>query len=212
METAMARTAKEREQGERFREKIQEKFPARGRFGLLEAESGVSASKWKNFFYRSQEATSEMLNFWFKNFPNDKDWILSGARITNSGECPFGAQLPKSWEGQTIGDRLNWVITEWASPTGDSLFKYLEQKSENKIAAEAWAKVVMRVSEPTPEMIQVVCSSRPHFTRWVVLGNQSFGREPSVDPTDQLSIAAWQKWHEAEFKTFSATFEDGVKE
>jgi hypothetical protein len=87
---------------------------------------------------------------------------------------------------------LNWVISEWASPSGEHLFKYLEQKSAGVIPAAEWSKVVLRMQEPSIEMIRLVCSFRPRFTEWVLLGKVT--DEPAVDPTNRASVERWKQW------------------
>jgi hypothetical protein len=59
------------EVSERLREFVTQRFQARGRFDVLETLSGISASKWKNFFYKKQDATQELINFWTENFSDD---------------------------------------------------------------------------------------------------------------------------------------------
>jgi len=51
------------EVSERLRTFVQNRFNSRGKFTELESLSGISASKWKNFLYKKQEATQELLEF-----------------------------------------------------------------------------------------------------------------------------------------------------
>lgn len=190
----MTRTLKDVELSERLRTLIARKFSDRGRFRLLEEASAISASKWKNFFYKKQESTPELVNFWSEKFPSDEVWLRTGLESPNKDGFPFLAEPPRSWEGQTIGDRLNWVIAEWAAPRNDSLFDYLEEKSYGKISADEWKKVILRLSEPTAEMVRIVCNARPMFAMWVVLGYVSKGI--NVDPTSAESIEEYKAWKE----------------
>lgn len=197
----MTKSINDLEISRRLREKVADTYTSRGRFAILEEDSGVPAGKWKNFFYNRQQATKEMMTFWLEKFPNHHDWIILGIRRPSDREFPFLAPVPKRWEGQTVGDRLSWVISEWASPKADSLFRYLEEKSNGSITSDEWAKVIMRKAEPTVEMIQVVCNRRPHFTRWVVLGGL-LGDQPSVDPTSEQSVADYVAWEKADADRF----------
>lgn len=192
VEIHMTKTLKDVELSVRLRDLIEATFPTRGRFRALEEASGLSASRWKNFFYRKQEAAADMVDFWCKKYPMEQQWLLTGIDAPNQAEFPFCAPVPRAWEGQTIGDRLNWVIREWASPSGEQLFSYLEAKSQGRIPASEWSRVVLRLAEPTLEMVQLVCEFRPRFTEWIVLGH--VGREPPVDPTDQASVEKWKVW------------------
>ena len=187
----MTRTLKDVVMSERLRTLITRKFSDRGRFRLLEEASGIGASKWKNFFYKKQEATPELVNFWSQKFPDDEVWLRTGVESPNKDGFPFLAEPPRWWEGQTIGDRLNWVIAEWASPKNDSLFSYLEDRSAGQIEAEEWKKVILRLKEPTAEMVQVVCSARPMFTMWVLLG--TVVATLNVDPTSAESINEYKR-------------------
>lgn len=191
-EMHMTKTLKDVELSKRLRELIEVTFPTRGRFSALEDASGITASRWKNFYYKKQEAAADMVDFWCKKYPMEQNWLLTGIAAPNQADFPFSAPVPRAWEGQTIGDRLNWVIREWASPSGEQLFSYLEAKSQGRIAASEWSKVVLRLAEPTLEMVQLVCEFRPRFTEWVVLGRVAY--EPSVDPTDQASVEKWKLW------------------
>lgn len=190
----MTKTLKDIELSNRLRTLIEGTFPTRGRFGALESVSGIGANRWKNFYYRKQEAAPDMVDFWCKKYPMEQTWLLTGVEAPNQAEFPFDAPVPRDWEGQTMGDRLNWVIKEWASPSGEQLFAYLEKKSRGSIPAAEWSRVVLRLAEPTLEMAQLVCQFRPRFTEWVLLGRVT--GEPPVDPTDQSSIENWKKWND----------------
>ncbi|WP_153137121.1 hypothetical protein [Paraburkholderia agricolaris] len=179
-----------RELGERLRYLIGHTFPTAGRFQALEVASSIKASKWKNFYYRKQEASSEMVEFWCKKYPNDEKLLRTGEMHPPGSTFMVGAPVPINWTGQTVGDRLVWVITEWASAKADQVFSYLEQRSRGAIPASEWASVVMRMREPTVEMIEVVCNARPHFTEWVITG-RTCGL-PSVDPTSEKSVAEYK--------------------
>ena len=189
---------------DRLRRLVGHTYPQRGRFGALEAVSGISASRWKNFFYRKQNATHELLQFWCKKYPDSADWLLTGIEAPEQKEFPFSARVPRRWSGQTVGDRLNWVISEWASPSGEALFDYLEEKSGGAISAADWAKVVLRTAEPTIEMIALVCGMRPQFTEWVVRGSSSDRLQ--VDPTDQVSINRWKAAEKESWNAFTKDF------
>lgn len=184
----------------RLKTLVERRFPKRGRFGELEAISGIGLNRWKNFYYGKQDATQEMLQFWCSKYPNDSDWLLSGVEAPSQKEFPFTARVPKKWEGQTVGDRLNWVISEWAFPSGEQLFAYLEEKSGQTIAAAEWAQVIMRTKPPTLEMVGLVARYRPHFTEWVIRG--AVGKNLQVDPTDADSIERWKEMEEKLYAEF----------
>ncbi len=187
-----SQTAKDK--SERLRKLLDDKYPSRGRFTALAANSGtITANRWKNFYYRKQEASRDMLDFWCETYPMDRSWLMTGTEPPDQEGFPFAGVVPESWEGGSIGDRLNWVIREWASSTGERLFKYLEQRSGGAIPAAEWSKVVLRLEEPTLAMVQLVCGYRPRFTEWVLLGKVT--SEPAVDPSNGASVATWKRWH-----------------
>lgn len=192
----MTKTLKDVELSARLRDLVGKNFPTRGRFSALEGVSGISANRWKNFYYKKQEAAPDMVDFWCKKYPDEQVWLLTGALAPDQESFPFAAPVPRAWEGQTVGDRLNWVIKEWAAPSGEQLFAYLETKSRGLIPASEWSKVVLRLAEPTLEMVQLVCAQRPRFAEWVLLG-RVLG-EPAVDPTDLSSVEHWKEWHSEE--------------
>lgn len=182
----------------RLRGLINDRYGDRGKFSLLEQSSGIAAMKWKNFFYKRQSANEQMLNFWCEKYPEDKQWLLTGVRPPKQDGYPFLTKVPNFGGGSTIGQRLSWVIAEWASPSGAALFSYLEEKSDGKISAGDWANVIMRITEPTLEMVSLVAENRPHFTQWIVCGWA--GGEVQVDPTSEASINRWESTRGAIWK------------
>lgn len=74
----VTRTLKDVDRSERLRTLIRRDFVERGRFRLLEEASGITASKWKNFFYSRQEASDEQIHFWQDKFPGDACWLRTG--------------------------------------------------------------------------------------------------------------------------------------
>ncbi|MFM0260907.1 hypothetical protein [Paraburkholderia sediminicola] len=176
---------------QRLRELIVERYPARGRFTALGQLSEINANRWKNFYYQKQEAAADMVEFWCKKYPMDERWLTTGIRAPAQDGYPFAAPVPMNWEGQTIGDRLVWVIKEWAAPRAEQLFAYLEEKSAGQISAAEWSRVILRLDEPSLAMVQLVCKARPIFTQWVLLGWAS--KSGGVDPTDATSVELYKK-------------------
>lgn len=196
----MTRTAKDKEVSERARHLIDAQLGERGRFAMLEEMSGINTGQWKNFYYGRQLVNEQMLSFLTKKYPHDAIWLLSGERPPNQSEFPFSAPVPAEEDSRTVGQRLNWVIREWAAPKGKDLFHYLWEKSDEKISADDWAKVVLGLAEPTLEMVVVVCSRRPHFSEWVLLGETASNYQ--VDPSSSASVAAWKAHKQADWKEF----------
>jgi hypothetical protein len=186
----MTRTLKDIELSQRLRDLIQNRFGDRGRFRMLHEVSGIPEWKWKNFFYRRQEAGRDQIEFWIEKYPEDEAWLLTGVYPPERMDFPFGAEPPVARPGMTVGDRLNWVIEEFASPRGEALFAYLASRYKSGITAEDWRKVVLRKTEPTLQMVAMVCLDRPMFAQWVLLGHVS---EMSVDPTDKDSVLRWKE-------------------
>lgn len=198
----MARHAKDLERDSRLRELIELRYGYRGKYSLLENASSISAQKWKNFDYERQSATPEMIEWWCKQYREDEQWLMTGVTPPSQTAFPFSARIPGFKGKSTVGERLNWVIGEWAAPAGEDLFKYLERKSQyleresgKRIPASEWAKVVLRQIEPTLEMVQVVCEHRQIFTEWVILGRVC-RQGPAVDPDDDASVKKWMEWRD----------------
>jgi hypothetical protein len=185
------KTTKDVGVSERLRDLITERYPARGRFTVLGQVSEINANRWKNFYYRKQEAAADMVGFWCKKYPMDERWLTTGTRAPAQDGYPFAAPVPTKWEGQTIGDRLIWIIKEWASPRAEQLFAYLEEKSGGQISAAEWSRVILRLEEPSLQMVQLVCKARPIFTQWLILGWAS--KSGGVDPTDEESVDLYKK-------------------
>lgn len=75
----MTRTIKDVARSDRLRELISQRCPARGRFRMLEESSGIPAWKWKNFFYKRQEAGADQIQYWTTTYPEDERGLLRAA-------------------------------------------------------------------------------------------------------------------------------------
>lgn len=191
----MTKSFKDVERSARLRELIQNRFGDRGRYRLLEEASGVPAWKWKNVFYKRQEAAADQIEFWIKTYPDDAPWLLTGVEPPDRAGFPFDCEPPTASGEQTIGDRLNWVIEEFASPRGEALFTYLAGRYGQEFTAEDWRAVVLRKAQPSLRMVALVCRDRPMFAEWVLLG---FATTKSVDPTNKASVERWTEYRQAE--------------
>ena len=174
----------------RLRELIEQKFQSRGRFSSLEKLSGINESKWKSFFYGKQGATQELLQFWCEYSPESANWLLNGVFTGGIEGYPFTTPSPTLSE-TNLANRLIWAISEWASPQGEQLFKYLSQKSMGMIKPDEWGKMMRGSMEPSIQMIEVVCKQRPYFSEWIITGHAK--ATPQVDPTDSSSIKKWNE-------------------
>lgn len=189
----MIKTLEQTRISERLREAIEEELSSRGKFTFLGNKSGIPSSNWKNFYYKRQEATGEMINFWIKNYPDWEYYLFTGNSGFMKEERPiFGVSEPDKDQCKTLRDRLNWVIREWASPRGEKLFKYLEEKAGGAISAKEWADVVLDVADPSIPMLQIVLNYRPQFSEWVLLGRRS-NEFRQVDPTDKTKVHQWHQ-------------------
>lgn len=192
IEKSMNEPTKSSEVSERLRLLVDDRYPKRGRFRVLEEASGITEYRWKNFYYRKQDAAEDMLDFWCSQYPYDINWLQTGRTTNTESGYPFSTKPPVKHAAETVADRLAWVISEWAAGSGEMLFQYLEEKSQGTISATEWAKVILKTAIPSADMVAVVCNARPHFTEWVVLGR--VGKEVlQVDPSDTESIASWME-------------------
>lgn len=186
----MTKTLKDVELSERLRTLVQERFGDRGRFRLLQEVSGIPEWKWKNFFYRRQEAGQDQIQFWVSAYPEDEHWMMTGTHQPDRESFPFSAMPPVTREDTSTGDRLRWVIEEFAAPRGEALFSYLARRYREGITPEDWERVILKKAEPTLKMVQLICSDRPLFAQWVLLGH---AYTISVDPTDKMSVQRWNQ-------------------
>lgn len=200
----MTKTLKNVELSERFRELVQNRFGDRGRFRMLQEASGIPEWKWKNFFYRRQEAGNNQIQFWTNTYPEDEAWLLTGIYPPDRGDFPFSAEPPVAREDTTIGDRLNWVIEEFASPRGEALCAYLASRYKRGITVEDWRQVILRKAEPTLQMVALVCLDRPMFAQWVLLGHISL---MNVNPTDKESVQRWNENKKRELESLVRALE-----
>lgn len=192
----MTRTSDDKEVSDRARQLIDDQVGDRGRFALLEEMSGINVGQWKNFYYKRQLINEKMLSFLVQKFPHDKIWLLTGNKAPEQSEYPFDAPIPKESDCQTVGQRLNWVIRECASPKGKMLFEYLQGRYKT-ISADEWAQVVLGVTEPTLNMVVAICRDQPHFIEWVLLGHAG---ATQVDPSNKMSVDAWKAKKDRDFQ------------
>lgn len=193
--------SKHNEVDKRLKALIHRHFPTRGRFRVLEELSGIASSKWKNFYYEKQSANPEMLSFWCKNYTNDAIWLTTGQNPPEQENYPFLARMPSKGSLETITDRLIWAISEFTAPHGDSLFSYLEQRSQGRISATDWSQVILKKIPPSADMVKVVGEARNQiFTEWIIHG-RCFS-STSVDPSDSSSVKRWQESRNKEMDDF----------
>lgn len=188
----MTKKSQSKEISSRLRSRIEKRFPSRGRYRELEEVSGISASRWKNFFYGRTEAALEMVDFWCNKYPSERDYLIHGVHQNmESPPLTEGLNMLDKKDGRTIAERLSWVISQWASPSGEQLFSYLEERSNGMISADAWKEVITHNKSPSAEMIALVGEFRPHFIEWIVSGRTS--NDGQVNPTDKHSVENWQR-------------------
>ncbi|MBB5017808.1 hypothetical protein HNQ59_001078 [Chitinivorax tropicus] len=189
-ESEMAERSQGKEISHRLRGMVEKRFTRRGRFRELEEISSISGSRWKNFFYGRQEATLEMVDFWCKKYPDERDWLLDGPLQKKVESATFNVRpMLQERPNRTIAERLTWVIFEWAAPSGEELFRYLEEKSNGTVPADDWKQVIIHAKPPSAAMVAVVGDYRPHFIEWIIMGVTT--GDGQVDPTDKESIDKW---------------------
>ncbi|WP_321386371.1 hypothetical protein [Alcaligenes phenolicus] len=211
----MTESVKDSSITERLISWINDHYPGRGKFTKLEADSKIPAQRWKNAFYRRQYATQEMLDFIDTLSTTDAGWIRTGVKLPAIDDYPFLTTPPTPQETQTLAGRLIWVIKEWTSPRGSQLFSYLENRSNGAISADEWASVILRNTEPSLEMVRLVCKIQSHFTEWILLGGVNKWN-PQVDPANHESVERWKKEQAILFEkidaALSADLDHGNKE
>lgn len=190
----MTKTVRDNAVTERLRAWIDENYSGWGRFTQLEKDSQIRAQRWRDLQSGRQFAAPDMLEFVRTVNTADSDWVTTGVRAPEEDGYPFLTDAPTAQDRESLARRLNWVIREWAGPRGVKLYTYLESRYKKRISADEWASMILGASQPTPEMIELVCGERRYFTEWVVTGSASRNSSPGqVDPCDADSIAAWSK-------------------
>lgn len=190
----MAKTESELQLSARLRTLLSEQLGSRGKFAWLESLSNIPAHRWKNFAYGKQAASPEMVAFAEAQFPEWAIWLQTGNLLPEQKDYPFAAPVPTHLaKDGTIAMRLAWVVHEFASPRGEALFEYLEQRSRGQIKADKWAAVILNNQTPTLDMILLVADARPHFFEWICRGR--IGYPLQVDPLDKDSVAAYRRRH-----------------
>lgn len=188
----MTKTVRDNAVTERLRTWVDENYDGWGRFTRLEQDSQIRAQRWRDLCSGRQYAAADMLAFVQTVSTQDAMWVNTGIQPPRDEGYPFLAEPPSNEEKATLAGRFNWVVKEWTSPRGASLFQYLEARYHGQVSAEDWASVVLGKSPPTAEMLELVCKERRHFTEWIITG-QVHANERQVDPSDQHSIETWKK-------------------
>lgn len=181
------------EVSERLRGFVAQRFQARGRFDALETLSGISASKWKNFYYKKQEATQELLQFWAEKFSDDS--------LYPSGN-QFIDLLPSS---KDVSARLRGLIEQKFQSRGR--FSALENLSG--ISESKWKSFFYGKQGATQALLQFWCQKFPESENWLIKGawGAEFDRYPFNYPapitskSDVLSIADRLIWVISEWAT-----------
>jgi hypothetical protein len=190
----MTKTVRDNAVTERLRTWIDDNYSGWGRLARLAEDSLIRAYRWRDLCAGRQFAAPDMLEFVRTISTADANWIETGVRAPVEEGYPFLTNPPTAQDRASLADRLNWVIREWAGPRGIKLYAYLESRYKKRISADDWASMILGASQPTAEMVELVCSERRYFTEWVVTGSASRNSSPGqVDPCDADSIAAWSK-------------------
>lgn len=188
----MTATVRDNAISERLRDWIKNHYPQRGKFTQLQKDSQIPAQRWKDLYYGRQYATAEMTEFLKSISTSDAIWVLSGVYPPKQESYPFLTAPPTDHESENLTMRLIWVIKEWTSPRGADLFNYLGEKFDQRISPQQWADVILGKSEPTVEMVELVCRERAHLAVWIVGGSTCCATN-QVDPTNEESIKSWQE-------------------
>ena len=133
-------------------------------------------NRLKNFFYKKQEATQELLNFWTENFSDDS--------LYPSGN-QFIDLLPSS---KDVSARLRELIEQKFQSRGR--FSALETLSG--ISESKWKSFFYGKQGATQELLQFWCKFSPESESWLLNGIFTGGIEgyPFTAPAPTLSETA----------------------
>lgn len=98
------------DRNDRFRTLIAASFPGRGMFRKLQDASGISDLRWKNFFYRKQDAAADMLAIWVEIFPGDRKYLEAGRSKPTKLLVAGKADTPASFRGIPKGNGKDQAI------------------------------------------------------------------------------------------------------
>lgn len=184
----MTKTTRDLEVTERLREWIEHSYPSRGRFTVLEQESGLPSQRWKNVFYGRQAATVEMLDF-VKSMNADMHlWVMTGEAPMRLTDHPGVLNTPTAEERSTLSGRVRWAAKECAPGHDADLFRFLERQCKKRVTASQWAALMLGSGPAEPEMIEHVCNQRPAFAAWIACGGRWKDFVDQVNPTNDESL------------------------
>ena len=143
---------------EKIREFIGQRFATfstRAKFKELESNSGISANKWQNFFYKKQEATQEIIKFWLENYSDDQ--------IYSSGEPEYVEEFQIN---KSVSENLRGLIISTFKNRG----RFTELEMKSGISAYSWKNFYYAKQEATQEMIGFWCSFKPESSALLLHG------------------------------------------
>jgi hypothetical protein len=157
---------------EKLRGLVTQKFESRGRFKELETLSGISASKWKNFLYKKQEATQELIQFWVNTY-HDHEFAVS----ENANFAGY------------LGDKeVSARLREFISLRFQARGRFTKLESLSGIKDSKWKSFYYGKQGVSQDLLIFWCSQFPDTQNWILTGNHAMieGSYPSDSPTPDL--------------------------
>ena len=168
------------EVSEKLRGFLKLRFTKRGKFKELEYASGISSSKWENFYYRKQEATQEIVKFWVENYADD--------HLYKSAE-------PEYVEDLQIDKSVSHNLRQLIANTFKNRGRFSELESISGISASSWKNYYYERQEATQAMVNFWCSFQPESSSFLLskITTNSDAPWPPITSTE-LSLAERLNW------------------
>lgn len=165
------------------------------KFEILAKWSNLKEHSWKNTYYRKQNATPEMIEYWCFLYPQDAV-AITGEKYEskNATQCDADIKIPlEKIDASSIEHRAIWTINNWLQCNNikkkDSA-EYLNEKSKFQTCIEVkttdWKSLLSGTTKLTIEMLLTIATWNPAFKCWILTGTTEGLTQ--VNPNDLLTL------------------------
>lgn len=182
------------------------------KFEILAKWSNLKKSSWENTYYKKQNATSEMIEYWCFLYPQDAVAITGEKNeAKNTSRWDVDIKIPLLKENKSsVENRAIWALNNWLQCNNikkiDSA-EYLNEKSKFQTCIEVkttdWKALLIGTTKLTIDMLLTIATWNPAFRCWILTGSTEDLTQ--VNPSDLLTL---HKRQAEEHEYYSQLFEE----
>jgi hypothetical protein len=164
------------------------------KFEILSKWSKLKKSSWENTYYKKQNATPEMIEYWCFLYPQDTELITGHPPQEKATGSDVDIQIPVlNDDASNVESRTLWVARNWmmCDKINDTEFaNYLYEKSKfltcNEVMAADWQAFLANTGKLTFEMLETIATWNPAFQSWMLTGSSD--NLSQVNPNNPLTL------------------------